>query len=666
MKLPRLPARPGPPGRSRARPAAVLAVAIACAALIVAAGGSQRALAAGPGRPVATATAVTAAHLAPATPASPSPSPLPAPVTGTGGCGFLDFTCEVSSSITSWFAGLVKSAVNPLLTLIGQSALSTPQPGSIPAVHTMWATSLAVADACYVLLVLIGGILVMGHETLQTSYSVKEIAPRIVLGFVGANLSMVVISQAITIANGLSGALAGQGVTPATAAASLMTTLGNSISTGGIFLILLALAGVVLALVLAMVYVLRLMAVVLLAAAAPARARVVCAAADRVGGPLVVAGADRRAGHPGRPGPGPDRRRPRVLRPRLAALAPDRLPGTGPDHAVPAVGADADPVLDRPPGPVPVRPLPAAPRRPVRRHRRRAVPGRAAAARHRVRQRQGRRVRERKERKKPVSYEVPDPVPIPADVEMPDKILAGLTARQVAIAAVGAVIIWAGWVAARHVLPLPAFAVLAAPAGLAATALVIGERDGLPLDRLLAAAWRQARSPRRLVTAPEGIAAPPAWAVPDGPPHPPLPAPLAPLWRHISPDGVIGLGGDGAAAVAAVSTVNFALRSPAEQDALTAAYGRWLNSLTGPAQILIRAGRADLSAAVTALREAAGGLPHPALESRRTRARRVPGWPGRRPGRAHPPGAAGHPRARPRHHPAGRRDRRGAGRAAGR
>ena len=248
MRLPRRPARPGPPGRSRARPAAVLAVAIACAALIVAAGGSQRALAAGPGRPVATATAVTAAHLAPATPASPSPSPLPAPVTGTGGCGFLDFTCEVSSSITSWFAGLVNphhsppaarqlrfltspatyhrdhrlvrvlsSAVNPLLTLIGQSALSTPQPGSIPAVHTMWATSLAVADACYVLLVLIGGILVMGHETLQTSYSVKEIAPRIVLGFVGANLSMVVISQAITIANGLSAALAGRGH-PATAA----------------------------------------------------------------------------------------------------------------------------------------------------------------------------------------------------------------------------------------------------------------------------------------------------------------------------------------------------------------------------------------------------------------------------------------------------------------
>ncbi|HEY7146967.1 MAG TPA: PrgI family protein [Streptosporangiaceae bacterium] len=206
----------------------------------------------------------------------------------------------------------------------------------------------------------------------------------------------------------------------------------------------------------------------------------------------------------------------------------------------------------------------------------------------------------------------PEPVRIPADIDQPDKILAGLTARQAAIAATAAVITWAGWVATRHVLPAPAFAVLAAPVAVAATALVTGERDGLSLDRLLAAAWRHARSPRRLVTAPEGIPAPPAWVTPPGPPPPAL---LAPLWRHITSDGVIGLGSGGAAAVAAVSTVNFALRTPAEQDALTRAYGRWLNSLTGPVQVLIRAGRADLAGAVTALRDAAPALPHPALEA---------------------------------------------------
>src|SRR6266700_3549358 len=213
-----------------------------------------------------------------------------------------------------------------------------------------------------------------------------------------------------------------------------------------------------------------------------------------------------------------------------------------------------------------------------------------------------------------MSYDTPGPVPIPADVERPDKILAGLTARQVAIAAVAAVIIWAGFQATRHVLPLPAFAALASPVALAAVALVIGERDGLPLDRLLLAAWRQRRAPRRLVTAPEGIPAPPAWTSVPGPPAPP-PAVLAPLWQHIAPDGVIGLGSAGAAAVAAVSTVNFALRSPEEQDALAAAFGRWLNSLTGPVQILIRAGRADLSGAVAALEDTASALPDPALEA---------------------------------------------------
>ena len=115
-----------------------------------------------------------------------------------------------------------------------------------------------------------------------------------------------------------------------------------------------------------------------------------------------------------------------------------------------------------------------------------------------------------------MSYEVPDPVPIPSDVERPDKILAGLTARQVAIAAVAAVIIWAGFQATRHVMPLPAFAALAAPVGLAAVALVIGERDGLPLDRLLAAAWRQ--------PAPRAAWSPPPRASRPRPPGPPRPA----------------------------------------------------------------------------------------------------------------------------------------------
>ena len=195
------------------------------------------------------------------------------------------------------------------------------------------------------------------------------------------------------------------------------------------------------------------------------------------------------------------------------------------------------------PGAVPVRPLPAAPRRPVRRHRRRAVPGRArccaAAA---SGSGKGAAVREREERKRPVSYEVSDPVPIPADVDRPDKILAGLTARQVAIAATAAVIIWAGFEATRHVLPLPAFAVARRP-GRAGRHRAGHRRAGRPAAGPAAG--------RRV--APGPLAAPPGHR-PRGhpgaaglgraarPAAPPLPAPLAPLWRHIAADGVIGLG----------------------------------------------------------------------------------------------------------------------------
>jgi len=83
----------------------------------------------------------------------------------------------------------------------------------------------------------------------------------------------------------------------------------------------------------------------------------------------------------------------------------------------------------------------------------------------------------------------------------------------------------------------------------------------------------------------------------------------------ISAGGAIDLGGDGTVAVAAASTINFALRTLAEQQAVVGAFGRWLNSLQGSAQILVRAHRLDLSAMVAGLEDNAAGLPHPALES---------------------------------------------------
>jgi hypothetical protein len=206
---------------------------------------------------------------------------------------------------------------------------------------------------------------------------------------------------------------------------------------------------------------------------------------------------------------------------------------------------------------------------------------------------------------------------IPADVEQADRVAFNLTARQLAILAGTAVLAWLLAGTARLLLPLPVAAGLAVPVLAIGFVVAVGQRDGLPLDRLALAALGQARTPRRRVPAPEGVPAPPAIlaGLSAGLSAGPLPAPLTLPVRGIDPDGVVDLGADGAALLCQATTVNFALRTQAEQEALVAALARWLHALAGPVQLLVAAERIDLGDQVSELHERAGGLPHPALET---------------------------------------------------
>jgi hypothetical protein len=202
---------------------------------------------------------------------------------------------------------------------------------------------------------------------------------------------------------------------------------------------------------------------------------------------------------------------------------------------------------------------------------------------------------------------------IPSDVERPDRLLGPFTARQLGLLVPVAAVLWVAFHVTRGLVPLVVFVVLALPVAGAASAVVLAGRDGVSLDRLLVYAARQARQPRRLVNAPEGVA--PAATVSASAAT--RQSPPAPLWlpvHQIRPDGAVDLGPDGVAVLVACSTVSFALRTLDEQAALVGAFGQWLNSLSGPTQILIRAQRINLTPTISGLRGRAGGLPHPALE----------------------------------------------------
>ncbi|SER91056.1 PrgI family protein [Actinokineospora terrae] len=225
------------------------------------------------------------------------------------------------------------------------------------------------------------------------------------------------------------------------------------------------------------------------------------------------------------------------------------------------------------------------------------------------------------------------PVRIPADVDMHDRVLGPLTARQLAILATAGAALYLLWIATRALVPLPVFLAVAVPVGAAAAMLALGRRDGVPMDILLFAAIRQRLAPRHRVAAPEGVRPAPAWLTTThstatsagagkragrGAPLPDeavSPSALRLPAESVTEAGVVDLGADGLAVVAVASTVNFALRTAAEQEALVASFGRYLHSLTAPVQILVRTERLDLSTQIAELRSRSGGLPHPALEA---------------------------------------------------
>src|SRR3989440_10435898 len=212
--------------------------------------------------------------------------------------------------------------------------------------------------------------------------------------------------------------------------------------------------------------------------------------------------------------------------------------------------------------------------------------------------------------------EAPMRARIPADVEKKDAILFGFTFRQVVILTIAGLIIYAAWTALARVVHPLAFLMATIPVAGFAFVLAVGRRDGISLEAWLAHAIRHRRAPHRLVPTGDAIGPAPAWVQTTTGRRDKLPPPAP--WRlpakGITADGLVDLGPDGTTALVAASTVAFGLRTPGEQNGLVAGFGRWLNSLDAPVQILVRAERVDLTTVADRIHHHAPNLPHPALE----------------------------------------------------
>ncbi|MGW2161703.1 PrgI family mobile element protein [Nonomuraea sp. NPDC001699] len=198
---------------------------------------------------------------------------------------------------------------------------------------------------------------------------------------------------------------------------------------------------------------------------------------------------------------------------------------------------------------------------------------------------------------------------IPSDINQPDKIAYGLTFRQILIITLTGGISAGIYYLFHQLLPVVILAAILLPLIALGITVALGRRDGLSLDRFAWTALSFARTPKELVAAPEGTTGPPRWCRLRGK----LPAPLRLPVRAIRTDGALELADGGVAVLVETSTLSFHLRTTSEQGALVGAFGRWLNSLESPVQLLARARPADLSDLIQTIEHQADELPHPAL-----------------------------------------------------
>ncbi|MFJ8955079.1 hypothetical protein ACIRO1_33780 [Streptomyces sp. NPDC102381] len=174
----------------------------------------------------------------------------------------------VIDAVTALLGSVVEAMMKPVRELLGNTLLSTPDVTKQASVKRLWQGSLAAAITMYVLFFLAGGVTVMGYETVQSRYALKQIAPRLLLGMAAASSSLLVMSKAIALANALARAVMGSDTSDVGKGLAKMI-YPLFIARGQLYLVLFALLLLVMALAVLFGYIVRVAVIAILAVAAP-------------------------------------------------------------------------------------------------------------------------------------------------------------------------------------------------------------------------------------------------------------------------------------------------------------------------------------------------------------------------------------------------------------
>ncbi|RKF23646.1 conjugal transfer protein TrbL family protein [Micromonospora globbae] len=110
--------------------------------------------------------------------------------------------------ILDWLAAAILATLDALFGVISTALLVTPNVTGLPQVQALTGRSVLVVDTVFILVFMAAGVLTMTAGGSENSrYTVKDLVPRLIVGFVAAHFSQLWCGTLIDLANALTGAL---------------------------------------------------------------------------------------------------------------------------------------------------------------------------------------------------------------------------------------------------------------------------------------------------------------------------------------------------------------------------------------------------------------------------------------------------------------------------
>jgi hypothetical protein len=111
--------------------------------------------------------------------------------------------------LVSWLTEKVVDLLGGLVAFLASSLFSSPDVTVLPQVASIAGKSALIVNACFILAILVVGVVTMTGDTVETQYNLKQLVPRLVVGFGMSVFSVPLTSQVITIANALTVSMTG-------------------------------------------------------------------------------------------------------------------------------------------------------------------------------------------------------------------------------------------------------------------------------------------------------------------------------------------------------------------------------------------------------------------------------------------------------------------------